>query len=179
MTERLNFIRKITQERGMTEILTMTDAFNQGVIHLGKNVKYKEGTVIGTDGFGFERNETGRLEKFPHYGKVIIGDDVHIGANCTIDRGNMHDTIIGSGTKIDNGTHIGHNAIIGSDCIIGPHCIIGGSTKVGCRSTIWTNSFIKEHVIIGDDCIIGACSFINTNVPNGSTIFGIPGRIQE
>ena len=84
MTDRLNFIRKMIKERGMTEVLTTTDAFEKGLIQLGKNIKYKEGTVIGTDGFGFERNEEGKFEKFLHYGKVIIGDNVDIGANCSI-----------------------------------------------------------------------------------------------
>ena len=146
---------------------------------MGKNVKYKEGTVIGTDGFGFERNEEGKFEKFLHYGKVIIGDNVDIGANCSIDRGSMHDTVIGSGTKIDSGTHVGHNCIIGEDCLIGPQCMFAGSVKIGDRTTIWTKSVIKEHVTIGNDAVVGACSFINTNVPDGATIFGIPGKIQK
>ena len=179
MTERLDFIRKTVQERGRNEILTMADAFEQGVVQLGKNVKYKEGTVIGTDGFGPERNEEGKLEMFPHYGKVIIGDDVHIGANCTIDRGNMSNTVIGSGTKIDNGVHIAHNCTIGNDCVLGPHCVILGGVQIGDRTTIWTKSVIKQHITIGDDVIVGACSFINTDVPDGVTIFGIPGRIRK
>jgi len=100
-------------------------------------------TFIGTDGFGFERNEVNELEKFPHYGKVIIGDNVDIGANCTIDRGNMENTIIKSGTKIDNGVHIAHN------------------------------------VLIGNNVIIGACSYINLDIPENSTAYGIPGKISE
>ena len=179
MSDRLNFIRKTIRERGLNEILTVTDAFDQGVIQLGKNVKYKDGTIIGTDGFGFERNEEGKFEKFPHYGKVIIGDNVDIGANCTIDRGNMSNTVIGSGTKIDNGVHIAHNCTIGNDCVLGPHCVILGGVQIGDRCMIWSNSTIKEHVTIGNDIVVGACSFINTNVPDGATIFGIPGRIQK
>jgi UDP-3-O-[3-hydroxymyristoyl] glucosamine N-acyltransferase len=166
-------------EKGIKEILTMDEALKEGIIELGKNVKIKEGTVIGTDGFGFERNEVNELEKFPHYGKVIIGDNVDIGANCTIDRGNMENTIIKSGTKIDNGVHIAHNVLIGKNCIIGPHVVILGSAKIGDNSTIWTNSVIKEHMNLGNNVIIGACSYINLDIPENSTAYGIPGKISE
>jgi len=118
MTDRLDFIRKMKKERGIKEILTMKEAIELNILKLGKNVKIKEGTIIGTDGFGYERNEKNELEKFPHYGKVIIQDDVDIGANCTIDRGNMHDTVIGQGTKLDNGVHVAHNVKIGKHCMI-------------------------------------------------------------
>ena len=98
--DRLDFIRKISKERGIDEIFSIEDTKRNDVVEIGNNVKIKDGTVIGTDGWGYERNEKLELEKFPHYGKVIIGDNVDISSGCTIDRGNMHDTIIGEGTKI-------------------------------------------------------------------------------
>ena len=107
--DRLAFIRKIREERGIQEIFSLDDARKNNILELGTNVKIKNGTVIGTDGWGYERNEANELEKFPHYGKVIIGNNVDISSNCTIDRGNMHDTIIGNGTKIVSGVHIAHN----------------------------------------------------------------------
>lgn len=177
MTERLDFIRKTKKERGMQEILDMDEAIKEGLVILGKNVKIKEGTIIGTDGFGYERNENNQLEKFPHYGRVIIEDDVDIGANCTLDRGNMHDTIIGNGTKIDNGVHIAHNVKIGKHCLIGPHSVFLGSCVIGDHSTIWTNSVIKDHVTVGKNVIIGACSFVNHNLPDNCTAIGIPVKI--
>lgn len=172
MTERLNYIRKLVKEKGIIDILE-----NSNYIVLGKNVKIKQGAILGTDGFGYERNEINELEKFPHFGKLIIGNNVDIGANTCIDRGNTSDTIIGNGTKIDNLVHIGHNAKIGNNCLIAAHVIIGGSAEIGNGCTIWVNSFIGEHVKIGKNCIIGACSFVNKNIPDNSIVYGIPAKI--
>lgn len=178
MTKRLDFIRKLKKEKEMREILTMKEAIEQEIVKLGKNVKIKEGTVIGTDGFGYERNEKNELEKFPHFGNVIIQDYVDIGANCTIDRGNMHDTIIGKGTKIDNGVHIAHNVKIGKHCMIGPHSVLLGSCEVEDYTTIWTNVIVKEHVKIGSKVVVGACSYVNHDVPSDTKVWGIPAKID-
>jgi len=179
MTKRLDFIRKLKHDRGFTEILDSNDAEKIQIVVLGKNVKIKEGTIIGTDGFGHERNEKKQFEKFPHYGKVIIESDVDIGANCTIDRGNMSDTIIGEGTKIDNGVHISHNVKVGKHCIIGPHSVLLGSCEIGDYSTIWTNTVIGNHIKIGSNATIGACSFVNKDIPSNCTAFGIPAKVTE
>lgn len=179
MSKRLQFIRKLKKEKGMDEIISIRKATKKKIVTIGKNVKIKNGTVIGTDGFGYERNEFGILEKFPHYGKVIIENNVDIGANCTIDRGNMHDTIIGEGTKIDNGVHIAHNVKIGKNCLIGPHSVLLGSCKIGDFTTIWTNSIIKEGVNVGSHVIVGACSFVNKDIPSNSTYYGIPARKRK
>lgn len=177
MTDRLNFIRKIKEEKGIIEVLTMKEVVKLNIVKLGKNVKVKEGTVIGTDGFGYERNEKNELEKFPHYGKVIIQDYVDIGANCTIDRGNLHNTVIGKGTKIDNGVHIAHNVKIGKHCLIGPHSVILGSCEVGDYTTIWTNVIVREHVKVGSKVVIGACSYVNRDVSSNTKVWGIPAKI--
>lgn len=179
MSKRLKFLRKLKKEKGLYEILNMKQALEEGIIELGKNVKIKEGTVIGTDGFGFERNEKNEFEKFPHYCKVIIEDNVHIGANCTIDRGNLRDTIIREGTKIDNGVHISHNVKVGKHCIIGPHSILLGSCEIGDYTTIWTNVVIRDHVKIAQNATIGACSYVNRDIPPNTIAFGIPVKIIE
>ncbi|MCK4820043.1 hypothetical protein KA005_30035, partial [bacterium] len=82
---------------------------------IGKNAIIHSGTVIGKDGWGYERNKLGKLEKFPHIGTVKIGNDVEIGSNVVIDRGTLVKTVIGDGCKINNGTHIAHNVEIGED----------------------------------------------------------------
>ena len=166
--DRLEFIRKTIKERGIEEIFTLEEAKNKKIMELGKNVKIGEGTIIGTDGWGYERNEKQELEKFPHYGKVIIGDNVDISSNCTIDRGNMHDTVIGDGTKIDSGVHIAHNVKIGKHSRIGVHSILLGHCEIGNFVDIWSNVVIKEGIKIGDNAVIGSCSFVDVDVPANS-----------
>ena len=168
--ERLEFIRNIRKERGLNEIFSVEEAKKKNLILLGNNVKIKDGTVIGTDGWGYERNENFELEKFPHYGKVIIGNDVDIGANCTIDRGNMHDTVIGDGTKIDSGAHIAHNVKIGRHSRIGVHSILLGHCEIGDYVDIWSNVVIKEGVKIGDHSVIGACSYVDVDLLSNSSL---------
>jgi len=177
MTDRLDFIRKMKKESGIKEILTMKEAIEQNILKLGKNVKIKEGTIIGTDGFGYERNEKNELEKFPHYGKVIIQDDVDIGANCTIDRGNMHDTVIGQGTKIDNGVHVAHNVKIGKHCLIVYGCILGGSSIIGDYSELMMGVMVKPHLKIGSHCIIGMGAVVTKDIPDNVLAYGNPAKI--
>jgi UDP-3-O-[3-hydroxymyristoyl] glucosamine N-acyltransferase len=166
--ERLDFIRKTIKERGIDEVFSLEDAKKRKIVEIGNNVKIKDGTVIGTDGWGYERNESDELEKFPHYGKVIIGNNVDISANCTIDRGNMNDTIIGNGTKIDSGVHVAHNVKIGNHSRIGAHSILLGHCEIGDFVDIWTNVVIKEGVKIGNNAVIGSCSFVDVDVPSNS-----------
>lgn len=166
--ERLEFIRKIRAEKGIKEIFTIREAKERGIVVLGKNVKIKDGTIIGTDGWGYARNEKKELEKFPHYGKVIIGDNVDISSNCNIDRGNMHDTVIGEGTKIDSGVHISHNVKIGKHTRIGAHSVLLGHCEVGDYTDIWTNVVIKEGVKVGNHTVIGGCSYVDKDVPSYS-----------
>ena len=97
----------------------------------GINVVIDESTVVGTQGYGYERNDKGELEHFMCIGGVRIGDNVTIGSNTSIDRGTIDDTIIGEGTKIDNLVHVAHNVIIGKHCEIIAHAMLGGSCVIG------------------------------------------------
>ena len=94
---------------------------------VGKNVIIHSNTVIGADGFGYQRNKDGSFEKFPHIGGVIIEDHVEIGANTCIDRGALGNTIIRNGAKIDNLVHIAHNVVIGQNTAVIANAMIGGS----------------------------------------------------
>jgi UDP-3-O-[3-hydroxymyristoyl] glucosamine N-acyltransferase len=140
---------------------------------IGKNVRIKTGARIGQQGFGFHVGKSG-LTDIPHTGTVIIGDNVLIGANCTIDRGSIANTIIGDNTRIDNMVHIAHNVIIGNCCIIAAQTGIAGSTILGNFCTIGGQVGIAGHLTIGNNVTIAAQSGVMRNIPAGSKIAGSP-----
>ena len=128
---------------------------------IGDNVTIHSGTIVGEDGFGYVRNSNGtKIIKFPHYGKVIIENNVHIHANCCIDRGSLSDTIIRSNVKIDNMVHIAHNVEIDENTFIITQSMIGGGTKIGKNCWISPGCSIIDGITIADNTYIG----IGTNV---------------
>jgi UDP-3-O-[3-hydroxymyristoyl] glucosamine N-acyltransferase len=140
---------------------------------IGSNVIIHCGTVIGSDGFGFAPN--GQLyEKIPQRGIVIIGDDVEIGANCTIDRATLGATEIKKGCKIDNLVQIAHNVIIGENTVMASQSGIAGSTQLGQHVTIGGQVGIVPHVKIGDNVIIAAKSGVSKDFRDGQVLYGIP-----
>lgn len=125
------------------------------------------GVVIGADGFGFapDFNEgEGRWQKIPQTGRVLIGDDVEIGANTTIDRGAMDDTVIGNDVKLDNQIQVGHNCVIGDHTVISGCVGIAGSTKIGKRVMIGGKAGIIGHLTIGDDVVISAMTLVTKSI---------------
>jgi len=140
---------------------------------IGSNVIIHAGAVIGADGFGYAHDESGHI-KIPQIGKVIIEDNVEIGANTCIDRAALNETIIKKGTKIDNLVQIGHNCIIGENSILVSHVAIGGSTKVGNWVMIGGQVGIADHKTIGDYVKIAAKSGIAQDIPKGSIVAGSP-----
>lgn len=139
---------------------------------LGDNVIVHAGTIIGSDGFGYVPDISGVL-KMPHIGRVVIENDVEIGVNCTIDRGCLGDTRIGSGVKIDNLVHISHNTVIGAHTMIAAQCGLVGSATVGSQVQIGGQVGISR-VTIGDRCVIAAKSGVTKDIPDGETISGFP-----
>ena len=131
------------------------------------------GVVIGADGFGFAFDE-GRYHKVPQVGIVIVGSDVEIGANTTIDRATTDATRIGDGTKIDNLVQIGHNVVTGKHCIIVAQVGISGSTELEDYVTIGGQAGIIGHVRLGKGAQIGAQSGVSKSVSPGATVFGTP-----
>jgi UDP-3-O-[3-hydroxymyristoyl] glucosamine N-acyltransferase len=148
-------------------------------VRIGKNVKIHSGTVIGKEGWGYERDKSGKFIRFPHIGGVEIGDDVDIGSNVVIDRGALGNTIIKDGCKINNGTHIGHNVEVGGNTIILPHVYLGGSAKVGEACWIGPCVTVRDHIEIGSKAFIGFGSVVTKNIPNGVTVMGSPAREIE
>ncbi len=150
-------------------------AANATVSHclMGARVVIHPGVRIGQPGFGFAPDRTGAVA-VPQLGRVIIGDDVDIGANTAIDRGSGHDTVIGEGTKIDNLVQIGHNVVLGRGCILAGQVGIAGSTHFGDFVMVGGQVGFTGHLRVGDGARIAAISGVFRNVEPGATVGGIP-----
>lgn len=142
---------------------------------VGDRVVVHNGARIGQDGFGFVGGPAGP-ERIPQIGRVIIQNDVEIGANTTVDRGAMSDTIIGEGTKIDNLVQVAHNVVIGRGCIIAGHCGLSGSVRLGDYVMLGGRVGIADHVSIGDRAQVAASSGLMNDVPAGERWAGLPAR---
>jgi UDP-3-O-[3-hydroxymyristoyl] glucosamine N-acyltransferase len=140
---------------------------------IGARVVLHPGVRIGQAGFGFAPDE-GAAVKIPQLGRVIIGDDVDIGANTTIDRGSGHDTVIGAGTMIDNLVQIGHNVVLGRGCILAGQVGISGSTKLGDYVMAGGQAGLAGHLNIGAGARIGAHAGLMRDVEPGQTVIGAP-----
>lgn len=140
---------------------------------LGKRVRLQPGAVVGSDGFGYEI-VSGRHEKVPQIGGVLIGDDVEIGANSTIDRARFGQTIVGEGTKIDNLVQVGHNAVIGKHCLIIAQAGISGSTTLGDYAVLGGQAGLVGHITLGKGAKVGAQAGVNKDIAPGVTVRGSP-----
>jgi UDP-3-O-[3-hydroxymyristoyl] glucosamine N-acyltransferase len=140
---------------------------------IGCRVVLYPGVRIGQEGFGFAPDPAGPV-KVPQLGRVVIGDDVEIGANSTIDRGSGPDTEIGSGTMIDNLVQIGHNVVVGRCCVLAGQVGIAGSTRLGDFVMIGGQGGLAGHLRIGSGARIAAKSGVMRDVPAGATVCGSP-----
>jgi UDP-3-O-[3-hydroxymyristoyl] glucosamine N-acyltransferase len=143
--------------------------------YLGNRVILHPGVRIGQDGYGFAMGPGGHL-KVPQVGRVIIQDDVEIGANTTVDRGANRDTVIGEGTKIDNLVQIAHNVVIGRHCIIVSQVGISGSATLEDYVALGGQVGVIGHVRIGAGAQIAATSNVNGDVPAGARWGGTPAK---
>lgn len=141
---------------------------------LGNNVIIHNGAVIGSDGFGFLRDEAGHSIKSPQKGIVVIEDEVEIGANTTIDRGTLEETRIQNGVKIDNLVQIAHNVNIGAHSILAAQTGIAGSTSVGKKVIMGGQVGITDHASIGDNALIAAKTGVTGNIPPNKIVSGSP-----
>jgi UDP-3-O-[3-hydroxymyristoyl] glucosamine N-acyltransferase len=147
---------------------------------IGDRVIVHAGAVLGSDGFGYVRDQkTGRYEKFPQIGRLEIGDDVEIGANSTVDRGALDITCIGKGTKIDNLVHVGHNCQVGENVVIAAQTGLSGSAVVEKNVIIGGQVGVADHVHIEEGAVLGAQSGIPSKKRirgNGVVFWGTPAR---
>ncbi len=138
---------------------------------LGARVRLQPGAVIGSDGFGYDTVK-GRHEKIPQIGSVVLGDDVEIGANTTIDRARFSRTTIGEGTKIDNLVQVAHNCVVGRHCLIVAQVGIAGSTTLGDYVVMGGQVGVAGHINIGSFTKVGAQSGLNRDLPPKSFVSG-------
>lgn len=142
---------------------------------LGQRVIVHSGTVIGSDGFGFVTEE-GVHHKIPQVGRVVIGDDVEIGANCAFDRGTLGDTVVGPACKFDNLVHIAHNVRIGTGCLLTAHVAVAGSVVIGDYCIFAGQAGVAPHLTIGDKAVFAAKTGVTKSLPGNKVYAGMPAR---
>lgn len=143
---------------------------------IGDRVIIQAGTVIGSDAFYYNSKKKREVwyAKMESCGRVVIEDDVEIGAGCTIDRGVSHDTLIGKGTKIDNQVHIGHDTVTGKNCLFAAQVGIAGGTTIGNGVILWGQVGVSKTLTIGDNAILYAQSGVPYSLEGGKAYFGSP-----
>ncbi len=144
---------------------------------LGARVYVYPGARLGQEGFGFATTKTGFLS-VPQLGRVILEDDVEVGANTTIDRGSTRDTIIGAGSRLDNLVQIGHNVVLGRNCVVVAQTGIAGSTELGDFVQVGGQAGISGHLRIGRGARIGAQAGVISDVPAGAAMWGTPADLK-
>jgi UDP-3-O-[3-hydroxymyristoyl] glucosamine N-acyltransferase len=142
---------------------------------IGNGVVLHPGVAIGQDGFGYAAGREG-IAKVVQVGRVIVQDGVEIGANTTIDRGSVRDTVIGENTKIDNQVQVGHNVRIGRNCIIVAQVALAGSVTLGDGVQIGGQTVVNNHAVIGDGARIAAISSVAGDIAAGATVGGSPAK---
>ena len=143
---------------------------------IGDNVIIQSGTVIGGDAFYYNKktNRDIHYKKMNSSGRVVIENGVEIGANCTIDRGVSHDTIIGAGTKMDNLVMIGHDTVVGKNCLFAAQVGIAGATTIEDNVILWGQVGVSKTLTIGKDAVIYAQSGVKDSIAGGKVYFGSP-----
>jgi UDP-3-O-[3-hydroxymyristoyl] glucosamine N-acyltransferase len=143
---------------------------------IGNNVIIHAGAVLGADGFYFKKRPEREVyyDKLESCGRVVIEDDVEIGAGCTVDKGVSGDTIIGKGSKLDNMVHIGHGAVIGKNCLFAAQVGIGGKTIVEDGVTLWGQVGVSKDLVIGKDAVVLAQTGVPSSLKSGKVYFGYP-----
>jgi UDP-3-O-[3-hydroxymyristoyl] glucosamine N-acyltransferase len=139
---------------------------------IGNNVLIHPGCKVGQDGFGFVFGRDAHI-KVPQTGRVLIQNDVEVGAGTTIDRGSLRDTVIGEGTKIDNQVQIGHNVTIGRHCVIAAKCGLAGSLTIGDNVALGAMVGLNNHITIGDGAQVAAMAGVKDSIPPGERWGGI------
>lgn len=148
----------------------------QNKVHIKENTIIGSGCIIGGEGFGYFKDLDGISQKVPHFGGVIIGKNVEIGANTCIDRGTIDDTVIGDYVKIDNLCHIAHNVIIGDKTKVIALSLLGGSSHLGKSVYIAPGVMVKNQVEIGENCVVGMGAVVLKDIEENQVVLGMPAK---
>lgn len=140
---------------------------------IGDHVIIHANTVLGADAFYYQKR-SGQYKQFTSCGRVIVEDHVHIGANCTIDKGVTGDTVIGKGSKLDNLVHVGHDTVIGQNCLFASQVGIAGCVNIKNNVTLWGQVGVASDLTINDDVVVYAQSGVGKDLEAGKTYFGSP-----
>ena len=143
---------------------------------IGDRVAIHPGSVVGSDGFGYDVQPDGTYYKIPQIGTVVIEDDVELGSCVTIDRARFGKTVIGKGSKIDNLCQIAHNVVMGPSCVIAAQSGISGSSQLGRNVLFGGQVGVSDHVKLGDFVVAGAKTGIHKSYPSNTTLFGYPSK---
>jgi UDP-3-O-[3-hydroxymyristoyl] glucosamine N-acyltransferase len=143
---------------------------------IGNNVIIQAGTVIGSDAFYYntKKNRDVWYKKMQSCGRVVIEDDVEMGAACTIDRGVSHDTVIGRGTKFDNQVHIGHDSVIGKNCLFAAQVGVAGAVHIKDGVILWGQVGVSKTLTIGENAVVLAQSGVPSSIDGNKVYFGTP-----
>lgn len=141
---------------------------------IGSRCEILPNTTLGKEGFGYAHDEKGNHYRIPHQGRVVLEDDVHVGANCSIDRGTFGETRIGRGSKLDNQVHIAHNCKIGRNCLLTAKFAVAGSSTIGDHFVAGGSSTVTGHVEIGSGVQISGMSTVTKNIPDPGQYGGFP-----
>lgn len=141
---------------------------------IGNDARIGACNVIGGIGFGYSKINSDEYEQFPHYGRVIMGDRVHIGNNCCVDRGSLSDTVLGDAVKIDNLVHIAHNVKIGKNTLVIANSMIAGSAVIGENCWLAPSANIRNGITIGNNVTVGMASMVTKDVADNEIVAGSP-----
>jgi UDP-3-O-[3-hydroxymyristoyl] glucosamine N-acyltransferase LpxD len=171
---RLMFIKALVNIEKSAGIAGSSFIRNVGVVKQGVGCVIKSGAIVGQAGFGFERDLDGTPIRFPHFGSVILGNNVEIGSNSVVSRGAITDTRIDDDTKIDDLVYIAHNCKIGSKVMIAGNATLCGGVQVGDGAWIGAGASIRQNISVGAGATVGMGAVVVKDVPAGVTVMGNP-----
>ncbi len=145
---------------------------------IGNNVVIQAGSVIGSDAFYYNTKKDREVwyKKMPSCGRVVIEDDVEIGANCTIDRGVSHDTRLGKGTRFDNMIHVGHDTVFGKNCLLAANVVVAGCVLIKDNVTIWGGCIVNKTLTIGENAVLLGRTGVGSSLEGNKTYWGAPAQ---
>jgi len=162
-------------EPGLAAAVAGNDAWVKNAT-VGCGVRIGPHAAVGVSGMGFERDERGRLVRFPQIGGVLVEDDVEIAAHASVQRGALGDTVLRRGAKIGPHVNIGHNVDVGEDVLIAGHAQVGGGARIGKGATIWQSAAVANGVVVGEGAVVGMSAAVRKDIGPGEIWAGNPAR---